>query len=70
MINIEPNYDEMMKLYERLETAKEEMGDRYLLHPANFVQKRIKANDSARNSYLHNHYSGSDKALEFLANRK
>ncbi len=45
MMNIEPNYDEMMKLYDRLETVKQGMGERYLLHPSNFVQNRNKAND-------------------------
>lgn len=63
MIDIEPNYDEMMKLYDRLETAKEKMGDRYLLHPDNFVQNRNKANDDARDINLFVHRGRGDTPL-------
>lgn len=63
MIDIEPNYDEMMKLYDRLETAKEKMGDRYLLHPDNFIQNRNKANDDARDINLLVHRGRGDTPL-------
>ena len=63
MMNIEPNYDEMMKLYDRLETAKEKMGDRYLLHPNNFVQNRSKADDDTRDIDLCVHHSRSGSPL-------
>ena len=63
MIDIEPNYDEMMKLYDRLETVKEKMGDRYLLHPDNFVQNRNKANDDAGDINLFVHRGRGDTPL-------
>ena len=63
MLDIEPNYDEMMRLYDRLETTKASMGDRYLLHPNNFVQHKFKADDSARDIDLCVHRGRGDTPL-------
>ena len=63
MIDIEPNYDEMMKLYDRLGTVRQEMGERYLLHPNNFVQNRNKANDDTRDIDMCVHRGRGDTPL-------
>lgn len=50
MLNTDPN--KLAELYERLEVAKEELGDKYLLHPKNFIQRRETPYDMAGNYYM------------------
>lgn len=49
---LKTNLDKLAQLYERLETAKEQLGDRYLLHPKNFVQRRDTPYDIPGNYYM------------------
>lgn len=46
------NPDELAKLYERIEVAKESLGDKYLLHPKNYISRRETPYDLAGNSYM------------------
>lgn len=57
------DHNEMMRLYERLESAKESMGDRYLLHPNNFVKHKYKEDDMARDCNLFSDNSERDTSL-------
>jgi hypothetical protein len=52
MIDISPNPDKLMELYERLEVVKEDMGSRYRLHPSNFVKRKSSQDDMARDCNL------------------
>ncbi len=50
MLTADPQ--KLAELYERIEVVKEDMGDRYLLHPRNFIQHKNKNDDMARDCNL------------------
>lgn len=50
MLTADPN--KLAELYERLEVAKEELGNKYLLHPNNFIQRRDTPYDLVGNYYM------------------
>lgn len=52
MIDIQPDYDKMMELYAKIDAVKEDMGERYRLHPSNFVKHKDKDDDMARDCNL------------------
>jgi hypothetical protein len=50
MLTTDPQ--KLAELYERIEVAKENLGERYLLHPNNHISRRETPYDLAGNSYL------------------
>lgn len=50
MLTADPQ--KLAELYERLEVAKEDLGDKYLLHPNNHISRRETPYELAGNSYL------------------
>lgn len=50
MLTTDPQ--KLAELYERIEVAKENLGERYLLHPNNHISRRETPYDLAGNCYM------------------
>ena len=50
MLTADPQ--KLAELYERIEVVKENMGEKYLLHPNNYISRRETPYYLAGNSYL------------------
>lgn len=50
MLTADPQ--KLAELYERIEVVKEDMGEKYLLHPNNYISRRETPYDLVGNSYL------------------